>query len=462
MVLDGDNDNAIQVATELSEDLNAEVVGVGTSNWSRLLRSRYCDVGVTTVPASEPGYADQLLDAVEAHGPDLLVPVGYHSVAAVDGIRDDLPDSVECWLPPSESLDVAVDKVATAELAAELDVGTPTSFTDRAAALDDHGRPGEVADLPFPLFLKARHECGKNVTAEIERPGAFWATYDDLVAEAGVQEVIVQECIPGDRTYACGLLYDEGAPQLLFAHEELRSVPREGGSGTRVRLFRDPRIETAAIRLLDSLDWHGPALVEFKRCADGSYALMEINPKLWASYALASQSGYRFVSTCARRALGIEGGRTGRPPDATAEMVFPLRELYYAARTDDESVLRSIASICWPPARLDLNLRDVGAWLTPPAAVVDTVENASVATSVQNASVGGDRDDGTDGLTAGTEHANGDSPPGDAGQGDADEGTADASTADVSNADEGTADASLADVGNADDEILDEADLPGD
>jgi len=143
-------------------------------------------------------------------------------------------------------------------------------------------------------------------------------------------------------------------------------------------------------------------------------------------------------------------------------MVFPLRELYYAARTDDESVLRSIASICWPPARLDLNLRDVGAWLTPPAAVVDTVENASVATSVQNASVGGDRDDGTDGLTAGTEHANGDSPPGDAGQGDADEGTADASTADVSNADEGTADASLADVGNADDEILDEADLPGD
>jgi len=36
--------------------------------------------------------------------------------------------------PPSESPDVAVDKVATMELAAaELDVGTPTSFTDRVA-----------------------------------------------------------------------------------------------------------------------------------------------------------------------------------------------------------------------------------------------------------------------------------------------------------------------------------------
>jgi len=426
MVLDGDNDNAIQVATELSEDLDAEVVGVGTSNWSRLLRSRYCDVGVTTVPASEPGYADQLLDAVEAHRPDLLIPVGYHSVAAVDGIRDDLPDAVECWLPPSDSLDVAVDKVATAELAAELDVGTPTSFTDRVAALDERGRPGEIGSLPFPLFLKARHECGKNVTAEVERPGAFWATYDDLVGERGVQEVIVQECIPGERTYACGLLYDDGAPQLLFAHEELRSVPREGGSGTRVRLFRDPRIETAAIRLLDSLDWHGPALVEFKRCADGSYALMEINPKLWASYALASQAGYRFVSTCARRALGLDEERRSHPPDATAEMVFPLRELYYAARTDDESLLRSAAAICWPPARLDLNLRDLGAWLTPPAAVVETVDTAtasqsSVGTSAQNAANGDSRADETDRRPAGTEPTNVDSPPGDADEGIADE-----------------------------------------
>jgi len=200
-------------------------------------------------------------------------------------------------------------------------------------------------------------------------------------------------------------------------------LPREGGSGFWSRLFRDPRIRTAAIRLLDSLDWHGPALVEFKRCADGSYALMEDQPEALGILRAREWSGYRFVSTCARRALGIEGGRTGRPPDTTAEMVFPLRELYYAARTDDESVT--------PLDRLDLLAARPpgpepagrpGPGSPPPAAVVDTVENASVATSVQNASVGGDRDDGTDGLTAGTEHANGDSPPGDAGQGDADAG----------------------------------------
>lgn len=412
MVLDGDNDNAIQVATELSEDLDAEIIGVGTSNWSRLLRSRYCDVGVTIVHSSKPDYADQLLDAVVAHDPDLLVPVGYHSVAAADDIRAQLPESVTCWLPPSDSLDLAIDKVATAARATELDVDTPENFTGVVADLDERGRPGDITELPFPVFLKARHECGKNVTARVEEPSAFWASYDDLVAEVNEDdgdhkddgnEVIVQECIPGDRTYACGLLYEDGAPQLLFAHEELRSVPRQGGSGTRVRIFRDPRIETAALRLLDSLDWHGPALVEFKRRADGSYVLMEINPKLWASYALASQTGYRFVSTCAARALGLDATPVERIPESSGEMVFPLRELYYAVRTDDESILRSVASLCWPPVRFDLNLRDIGAWLTPPAAIVETVDS-SHATSPSR--------DGQTALTVGDERTNGNTVPG--------------------------------------------------
>lgn len=374
VVLDGNNDNALQVATELSQDLNVTVVGVGTSEWSRLLRSRYCDVGVTTVPASDPRYPEALLDVVTAHEPDLLVPVGYHSVAAADAIRDRLPDGVSCWLPPSDALATAVDKRATAELAASLDVGTPTDYTSLVDDLDERGRPGGIADLSFPVFVKARHECGKNVTARIDGPSTFWATYDDLVEEAD-DGVLVQEYVEDDTTYACGLLYERGTPRMVFAHEEVRSIPREGGSGTRVRSLRDPRIRKTARRLLDHLDWHGPALVEFKRRPNGSYVLMEINPKLWASYALASQSGYRFVSTLAARAFDLSERPAPSPRERTAEMVFPLRELYFAAKHGDESLLRSAASLCWPPARCDLNADDLGAWLTPPAAVVGSVES---------------------------------------------------------------------------------------
>lgn len=50
----------------------------------------------------------------------------------------------------------------------------------------------------------------------------------------------------------------------------------------------------ASRRLLEALKWHGVAMVEFKRRADGSFALMEINPRLWGSLALSIGAGVDF------------------------------------------------------------------------------------------------------------------------------------------------------------------------
>lgn len=362
MVLDGDFDNAIQVATEVSTDLGATVIGVGTSERSRLLCSRYCDVAAT-VSASDDGYAEALLAAVREHRPDVVVPVGYDSVTALDEIRDRLPPAVRCCLPPSASLSTAVDKRRTLGLASRLGIDTPADFTDAVAAAERS--PDAVRDLPYPVFLKARHECGGNVTAVVEGPESFWPTYEDLAGTAD-DDVLVQEYVDGDRTFGCGVLFVDGSLQMLFEHEERRSIPRQGGSGTRVRIFRDPELEAATLELLREIDWNGVALVEFKRRADGSFVLMEVNPKLWASYALASQSGYRFVSTMIARTLGIPW-RGPSEPSQTGEMVFPLRELHFALTDADESLLRSGLSMLWPPARWDVHLHDFRSWFTPPA-----------------------------------------------------------------------------------------------
>ncbi|WP_121820543.1 carboxylate--amine ligase [Halostella salina] len=372
MVLDGDFDNAIQVATELSTDLNATVVGVGTSPDSRLLRSTHCDIA-ETVATTGDGYPTELLTAADRHRPDVVVPVGYRSVTAMDEVREQLPDGVACCLPPSDSLAAAVDKRRTLALADDLGIDTPADFS--ATLADAERTPAAVRDLPFPLFLKAGHESGENVTAVVEEPREFWPTYEDLDAES--DDVLVQEYVGGSTTYACGALFLDGAVRTLFEHEERRSIPRQGGSGTRVGVFRDPELEAAAIRLLRELDWHGFALVEFKRRDDGSYALMEVNPKLWASYALASQAGYRFVSTMVAALLGLDW----RPPtpDQRREMVFPLRELDFARRDSDGSVPRAALSMLWPPARPDFNLHDYRAWFTPPADGTDPDDGSTEA-----------------------------------------------------------------------------------
>ena len=50
----------------------------------------------------------------------------------------------------------------------------------------------------------------------------------------------------------------------IYCHEELISVPRSGGSGTKVRCI-PRRIKRMSIALLSKLNWNGIALVEFKK-----------------------------------------------------------------------------------------------------------------------------------------------------------------------------------------------------
>lgn len=366
MILDGEFDTALQVATEVSTDLAATVIGIGNRERSRLLRSKYCDVGVT-VPATGAQVRESLIAAIEEHKPDIVVPLGYGSVVTMSSLAPKLPSTVECCLPPLESLRIALDKRKTLAAATELGIDTPTDYTSMVKNIDKSERSGAPDSLPFPVFLKARHECGETVTAIADEPSTFWSTYDALSRRAIRNEVLVQEYIDTSRTYGCGLLFSDGSLRMSFEHVELRSIPRRGGSGTRLRIFRDPDLEATSVKLLKELAWNGLALVEFKRRDDGTYVLMEINPKLWASYALASQSGYRFVSTMAAETLGISWSRNPWPPKRASEMVFPLRELKFAASAGNESIVRSLLAILWPPARWDLNVDDLRAWLTLPS-----------------------------------------------------------------------------------------------
>jgi predicted ATP-grasp superfamily ATP-dependent carboligase len=56
----------------------------------------------------------------------------------------------------------------------------------------------------------------------------------------------------------------------------------------------DPRAEAYARTLLDSVAWHGVAMVEFRVADDGTPYLMEINTRFWGSLQLAIDAGVDF------------------------------------------------------------------------------------------------------------------------------------------------------------------------
>ncbi len=369
LLLDGDFDNTLVIARELTEDLDATIIGTGTSTYSRLLHSTYCDASCRLPPPDDPTYASELQSLIEDHRPDVVLPVGYKSIAELDGIRSDIPATVSLCVPPSSSFGVAEDKSVTLEYGARLGLDTPREYSSIVEELDEDGRStSRLETLPFPLFCKARTENGTVTTAPVTDPEQFWETYDRIAAASPGNDVLVQEYIDDSRsTFGCGLLFFDNEVVLLFSHEELRSVPRWGGSGTHLRVLRDPHLEATSIRLLREIGWHGVALVEFKRRADGTYVLMEINPKFWASYALSSRYGYRFASTLVARTLDLDVPHPIGSPTPVGEMAFPLRELQYHLEQREMATLGdTLSTVLTPGAAWDVDGQDLGAWLMPP------------------------------------------------------------------------------------------------
>jgi predicted ATP-grasp superfamily ATP-dependent carboligase len=378
LVLDGDYPTSLTIARELSTDLDATIIGAGTARYSRLCRSTYCDVAVTVPPTGDPGYLEALWAVIDAHRPQVLLPVGYESASALQSVRDDLPRCVAVPLPDPDAFEAAADKRTTMERAAGLGIDVPDDYSRLVREADAAGRPpGTLDALEFPVFCKARREAGGGhaTTARVDEPARFWRVYDRLRVVAPTAEVLVQECIDGSAsTYGCGLRFENGEVALRMCHEERRSVPRRGGSATRIRLRRDPDLAFAASELLRDLDWHGVALVEFKRRESGELVCMEVNPKFWASYALASRYGYRFASQVVAAALDLDERLEPRSPAQQGEMVFPLRELYHYARNrgnEDERLLDSLRTIAKPGAAWNVDRADLGAWLTPPIGLIE-------------------------------------------------------------------------------------------
>jgi predicted ATP-grasp superfamily ATP-dependent carboligase len=86
-------------------------------------------------------------------------------------------------------------------------------------------------------------------------------------------------------------------------HRRVREYPVTGGPSTTAESVRDPELEALGLRLLETLNWHGAAMVEFKKDSrDGEFTLLEVNPKFWGSLGLAIACGVDFPYLAARMA----------------------------------------------------------------------------------------------------------------------------------------------------------------
>jgi len=216
---------------------------------------------------------------------------------------------------PEEMLLHAFDKARTLAAAAACGLHVPPSRSPES--LD--GYHDAAAALGFPCVVKPRFSNAWNGVGFLPDRGISYVN-DDAALERAVLErrqgdhwPLLQAYVPG-RGIGVFALCDHGTPRAWFAHERLRDI-RPSGSGSSLRRSAplDPCLRESTARLLQTLGWHGPAMLEFRQDASGVSWLMEMNGRFWGSLQLAVTAGVDFPALWLRVLLG-QAPRTGHPP----------------------------------------------------------------------------------------------------------------------------------------------------
>lgn len=314
LVTDGDSRAALATTRSLGRQGHRVHVG-GATDDTLAGASRYCaGTFVYPDPARDAdGFLAAIAAAATALPADVVLPMTEITTLLLARHRAALPPHCSLPFAGAAAIEAASDKSRIVALARELGVPVPAT---RVAA--DRGAARTLAaGAQFPLVIKPARSRIR--TAAGWMPTRVGYANDAAELEACVARLpteafplLLQERITGDGVgvFAC---YDRGRPVAFFAHRRLREKPPSGGvSVLRESIALDPVARSHAQRLLDRLEWHGVAMVEFKRDdRDGSLRLMEINGRFWGSLQLAIDAGVDFPSLLLDIAQGAQPAAVG-------------------------------------------------------------------------------------------------------------------------------------------------------
>jgi predicted ATP-grasp superfamily ATP-dependent carboligase len=216
---------------------------------------------------------------------------------AVARNRDVLGDRFLYPFPRWETLGPLQDKRHQIEHARALGIPVPRAS---AEPTDDFGFPVLVKPVETGAF---RRSFGVKAFRCENR-----AELGDAWERARGHGTLVWEWIPGgdEALYTLGAYVSrEGEALGVFSGRKLvQDPPGLGNARAAEALWVDEVVERG-LELLRSLDFHGPAQVEFKRDPrDGAYKLIEVNPRLWQWHGLAERCGVNLPYIAYRDLLG--------------------------------------------------------------------------------------------------------------------------------------------------------------
>jgi len=297
LVLDGNQRAALAVVRSLGS--KGLWVAVGESSSSSLAgSSRFCSRQTDYAdPFTSPRrFFEDILATIQELGISFLMPITEASTYILLKYRSELPEALILPFPESETVECVANKNRLFSLAAENSVPAPETIF----CADIKGGLRALKTITrYPIVLKPSKSKFLLGDAIMSSQVIVAASEDEAVRALQAHPFFnfpytIQSFVEGvgQGIFA---LFNHGTPVCYFAHRRLREKPPGGG----VSVLCESTLVSESLRahaetLLQTVGWHGVAMVEFRVAQDGTGYLMEINPRFWGSLHLAIDSGIDF------------------------------------------------------------------------------------------------------------------------------------------------------------------------
>ena len=262
------------------------------------------DRGYQVPPITHPDYLDTVWKICRRENIGMIVPLMDNDIEVFSNARERFEAAgMRILLSPRETVNLALDKYATARFFLENDLPAPATIL-----ASEWRKLG--AEMALPVLIKPRYPARRAQKGyDIQVIHSQAELKEVLQAIEGREEnYVFQELLSGTELTIDFFCDAEGQLVSVVPGERLSALStafsKNGGAINMGKVFHDAHLEALVRKATQALRFFGPSNFQGYRAADGTVKFTEINPRFTGATVMTRGAGRDFFQWSVDLILG--------------------------------------------------------------------------------------------------------------------------------------------------------------